>query len=548
MSKKDKINETVSSAVDEVITETVDDTAGTKKSKTNMKKFKYGSMSIAVICLVVAIVVIINIMVGMLAKRSPIKIDITPDKRYDLSDESVEVLTNLSDDVDIVVTMQKDTFTNLSNYYESMYGSYGYNTEVPYDMIPTLLEKYEMYAQQSSGSIKVKYVDMDKDPDVISKYSASYNGDIEEGSIIVASGDRVKVIGADDVMNMIQVDQNSTSSTNLQFVFAGESNLTSAVMSVTDSHPVSVAFAKTMNGTALYNEEEYGDIVNALETVLLERNGYDCTDIDIATDELDVNEYDMVIVAVPSVDFTEDIITKLSNFLYNDGKYDRSMLYIPSLMQTNLPNIAEFLADWSIKVEDNCIIDPTYSIQNGATNSYDWILISIADSEAVGALPNESLPVISPYSREVSVITKNNEDVVSTVLQSYATSYAVSLLDGSYDDEATSHGVAVMSKKQTAEQFDTYTSTLLVLGSSYMTYETFLTQTSTYNNANVLLGILNNMTGKETAAVIPEKTLQHSYIATTQKQANVIRIIAIWVIPFIVAVIGIAVLVRRRNK
>ncbi len=543
MSKKDKINETVSSAVDEVITETVDDTAGAKKSKTNMKKFKYGSMSIAVICLVVAIVVIINIMVGMLAKRSPIKIDITPDKRYDLSDESVEVLTNLSDDVDIVVTMQKDTFTNLSNYYESMYGSYGYNTEVPYDMIPTLLEKYEMYAQQSSGSIKVKYVDMDKDPDVISKYSASYNGDIEEGSIIVASGDRVKVIGADDVMNMIQVDQNSTSSTNLQFVFAGESNLTSAVMSVTDSHPVSVAFAKTMNGTALYNEEEYGDIVNALETVLLERNGYDCTDIDIATDELDVNAYDMIIVAVPSVDFTEDIITKLSDFLYNDGKYDRSMLYIPSLMQTNLPNIAEFLADWSIKVEDNFIVDQTYAIGT-ATN----IVLTITDSEAVGALPNESLPVVAPYSREVSVITKNNEDIVSTVLQSSASSYTCSLLDDSYDEEVASHGVAVMSKKQTAEQFDTYTSTLFVLGSSFITDSELLTQTSTYNNANVLLGILNNMTGKETAAVIPEKTLQHSYIAPTQKQANVIRIIAIWVIPFIVAVIGIAVLVRRRNK
>ena len=45
MSKKDTVNETVSN-------ETAGDT-NTGKTKTGMKKFKYGSMSIAVLCLVV---------------------------------------------------------------------------------------------------------------------------------------------------------------------------------------------------------------------------------------------------------------------------------------------------------------------------------------------------------------------------------------------------------------------------------------------------------------------------------------------------------------
>lgn len=529
MSKKDTVNETVSN-------ETAGDT-NTGKTKTGMKKFKYGSMSIAVLCLVVAIVVVINVMVGMLAKRSPVKIDLTPDKRYDLSDESIEALKNLDSDVEIVVTMKKDFFTTLANYYKSN------NVDVPFDMIPVILEKYEMYAKQGSGSVDVTYVDMDKDPDVISKYSANYNGEISQGSIVVASGDRVKVIDSNGVMNMITTAQNAASSSNPQFVFAGESTLTSAITSVTDSNPISVAFVKTTNGTALYSENEYSAVVDSLENDLLEKNGYDCTDIDIATDELDTEKYDMIVVPTPSADFNEDIIKKLSDFLYNDGNYDKSLLYVPSLTQTNLPNIDEFLADWSIKVENNIIADDINAIST-QTN----IVATIADSDSVGTLPNDSLPIVAPLAREVSVITKNNEDVVKTILQSSDNSFTVDLDTKEQSSDRGSHGIAVMSQKQHAEQLDVYKSSVLVLGSAYMASSEILTQNTTYNNANVILGILNNMTGKEAAAVIPEKSLQSSYIAVTQTQGNTISIIVIWAIPLLIAAIGVVVLVRRRNR
>lgn len=538
MSKKENINETVSNEASDASIENT--------PKKNMKKLKYGSMSIVVICLVVAIVVVANIMVGMLAKRSPLKIDLTPDKRYDLSDESIDALRKLDNEVEIVVTMKKDLFTSMANYYTQMYRSYGYNTNVPFDMIPVILEKYEMYANQGKGSINVKYVDMDKDPDVITKYSKNYNGEIEEGSIIVASGERVKVLNPGEVMGMIAPAQQGSSqstTTNLQFVFAGESVLTSAVTSVTDAHPISVAFVRTSNGIKIYNEAEYEAAVNAIESSLLEKNGYDCTDIDIAADELDIEKYDMVVVPAPSTDFTENIIEKFSKFLYNDGNYGKSMLYIPSLMQTNLPNIADFLADWSIQVDNNLIADDTNAMMQN-TN----IFLNITDSEKVGELPSDKLPIVAPYSKEISVITKHNEDVVSTILQSYNTAYTFDLLTQQPSEEEAAHGVAVMSQKQHAEQFDVYTSSVLVLGSIYMADEELLTQTSTYNNANVLLGILNNMTGKEAAAVIPEKSLQSAYIAVTQSQAKIIKAIVIWAIPIIVAAIGCLVLVRRRNK
>ena len=81
-----------------------------------------------------------------------------------------------------------------------------------------------------------------------------------------------------------------------------------------------------------------------------------------------------------------------------------------------------------------------------------------------------------------------------------------------------------------------------------MISNSLLTQTNAFNNANVIMGMLNTMTGKEASAVIPEKALQQALITPTASQMNGIKIFTIYAIPAIVAVAGIIVFVRRRNK
>ncbi len=514
------------------------------KKKKNLKKLKYGTMSAVVICLVTAIVVVVNLMTTLISKRYPIKLDFTPDKRFELSDETIDVLKNLNQDIELTVATEKDMFASMTAYYESMYRQYGINAEVPFDMIPQLLEKYSMYAEQGKGSIKVKYVNIEKDPDVLTKYNKFYNGEIESGSIIVYSNERVKVISGNDVMNMIKADQNSMQTGTPTFVFAGESTITSAIMNVVDAHPVKAAFIKTMNDSPLYSEEEYGQIVEGLKTDLLEKNGYDCTDVDIINDDLLADGYDIAVLAVPSADFTENVIQKLNDFLYNGGQYNKNLVYIPDVSATELKNIDAFLADWNIQVEPSLIADDKY-----ATGSASNIYLCVDDADTVGALPNAAIPTVAPFARKLTILTKNNDNVVKSVLRSYDNSFLSDLYTGEADtDNREAHSVAVLSSREHAEQFNTFKSSVLVIGSPFMTSGELLTQTSTYNNANVLLGIFNNMTGKESGTVIPEKTLQQSYIAPSQPQTNAIKVVVIWVIPCVVAAAGIIVLLRRRNK
>ena len=543
MSKKDldekKIDEAVEAAGE------IEEAAEGKISKWNSRRIKYGSMFYIIIILVIAIVVVINVMANMLAKKSPLKIDISPDNRYDISEESINVLKALNKDVDITVTSTRDYFDSLSAYRENYYAqNYGVPSDIPYEMIPEILDKYSIYAQQGSGSINVKYVNMDVDPDIINKYKEIYNGDIGSGSIIVSSGDRVRVISPTEVTDMLAYDENALRNQELIFNFAGESMITAAIKGVTDDNLVRVAFANTMNGASLYDAQFYQNAAVTFEKELLTKNGYDCTEIDIATDELSPEDYDLVVVFAPSVDFTEDIIQKLNDFLYNGGKYGKNMIYTPDLSKSGLSNIDGLLADWSIKVENNYIFDEENAILRN-----DLIKVEINDTDSVGELPNDKLPIIAEDTRELSQINKKNDDIVKEVLKSFDTSYTVEITGKNKELGAQeSRPVVMLSRKERSEEFKLVASELLVIGSPLMTSSTYIQQNSTFNNANVLINVINNMTGKENSVVIPDKSLQSSFIAPSTKQARNIRIVVMWIIPFIIAAVGVFVLLRRRNK
>lgn len=547
---KEKVTNEVSSAAEE--------TSAPKKPR-SFKKLKFGSMSAITVAVVLAIVILANVMAGMLEKRAPLKLDITPDKRYELSEDTVNVLKNLDKDVEITVTASKETFTAMADQFKAMYLQYyGMNADLPYDMIPGILDKYAMYAENSKGSINVKYIDINHDPETINKYKQYYTGDIAENNIVICSGERVRVLSYEDIADMIKSPQTS-STTSLQMSFAGESVLTSAIMSVTDSHPVKVAVAKKYGGNAIY-EQNYEIVVSAL-TSFLTKSGYDCIDIDIATDTLSAANYDMLLLPVPNVDLSVDVISKLSDFLYNDGQYGKNLLYIPNYGAFSLPNIDEFLADWCLQVESSYIIDEKNSKQTVVSSLgqvFDVPVVSINEPDLVGQIGNDAIKTVAPFARPVTVLSKNNTNVVKEILKSSDSSflYDYSKIDeknkddsAAYDRNNTnSYNVAVLSTREQQSGMDVIKSNVLVVGSSFMFDDAILSYTTTYSNAEVILGMLNNISGKSAGIIIADKTLESTVISPTMAEANVIKIIVIIVIPALVAIAGAIVLIRRKNK
>ncbi|MBR4022702.1 MAG: GldG family protein [Ruminococcus sp.] len=502
-----------------------------KKDSKYAKKIKYGTMAAIITAFVVAIVIVVNIIMGILTERYPMKLDLTKDKRYELCDESINVLKNLEKDVEIAVMFPEETLLQ-----------YEY-----YNMIPKILEKYEVYSKQGKGNVEVKYYDIQKNPDAVARYKKYFSGDITQGSVVVCCDDKVKVSNLTSYYTTDQSSYYYDASAN--YIFIGESTLTSAIMSVADANTKKAAFLDRMGENMVFSQNSYYSISQLY--ALMGSNGYECTELDISENFLEDN-YDVVVIPAPETDFTTDIIDRLDDYLYNDGKYMKNIVYISSPTATDLPNIEAFLDKWSIEIGDSFVSDDENCVAATLTASGSAVMSPkgvVADTENFGDLPNASLPIAVPYSRPVNIIKRNNDVLTSYVLESSKDAYQVPLANLSEpSDEKAVTGFIALSQRQQAEQFDVYSSNLLTIGSVFMLDPAVMGNTNAYNNANFILNALNYVSGKDKSAVIPQKNLEQQVITIDQKQADTVRNIVVYLIPAIVVICGIVVFVRRKNK
>lgn len=549
------------------------------------KKLKYGSLATTVTVIFVAVVVLVNVVVSLLGNRFPdLVLDLTTSNVYEIGEETLDYIKNLDQDVEIAISVDESNFT----------------TDKYNKMISETIAKYQGY----SDHISVTYFDTTKDPDILSKYQQLYPGTIQAGQIIVTNGTRIKVFNCET--DMFEVDQQSYQYYQYGMLpfsdcitgFKGEQTLTSAIMNVTDSNPKAVGMIATSNGSVIFAQTQaYANDPNtyafyAIEN-LLDENGYDVERLDIITDELDTEKYDILLLPAPANDLTMDSINKLQDFLYNDGNLGKQLIYIADYTQSSTPNLDGFLKEWNIQVDYSAVID-----ENSGTNQEVNILLSQAnnrsfiapivtvtdDEDYTGNLSNASLPIVAPMARPIETLNSNNGRVVTPLLTSSDTSYCSPLspkeytidedtdesittenaetepatqaettetqTTTSFDAASAEHGantVMAISKNQQSTGDSLIESNVIVMGSMSM-MDINLVQNTAYNNAEYFIGLLNSVCGKEDSIVIASKDLSQTSITATQAQLKMIRTVVVFVIPAVVVVIGIVVAIRRRYR
>lgn len=536
-----------------------------EKKSFNKRKLKYGSIATAITVFVVAIVVFINLIANVLTEKKGLKLDLTAEGMYEISQDTIDYISKIEDDVEIAVMSEKSDLENSSTG----------------KIVTESLAKYE----QESNHIEVNYYDIEKNPDVVNKYSQYYNGEIKEGSIIIACGDRVKATNID---NLFTIDTSSYYTTGTYSIkgYKGESEITAAVMNVTNANPINVAVVAGYNGYTIC----HSDLSNALNSVvsLLDKNGYNYSVVDLLTSDLSPEEFDMIILPAPYNDLTEDSIKKLEDFLYNNGNLDRNMIYLADISQKKTPNLDEFLEVWGIEVGGNQVIESNNSKMqqvNIARNSSGLIktaespVASIADEQYSEDLSNTQLPIVIPASRNINLLFDANVDRTTTaILKSSETSalYPLNLkeseeisIDNMLEEDAQE---ATEETEETTEAFDiekaekgenvvmalaskvnvdsndvTHTNNMLVVGGISFT-DPCITGVSTFNNAEFFVNTVNKICGKESAVIIAEKNFESSAIDITASQRSAIQKVLILVFPAVVVIAGIAVFIRRRNR
>lgn len=502
------------------------------------KKLKYGTLATIITLVVIAIVVMVNVVINVLDNRYNWNIDLTSSGLYELSEDTVRYLNQLNTDVDVAV-MADESF---------------YNSNSKLKVVQETLTRFH---EESHGHISIKYIDMTKNPEAVKPYSEHYNGEFSEGDVVLKNGDLVRAVSFDDIIKQEQTMDYTTYQYETKYSFVGEQNLLSAVMGVTDLHPVNVAFIDKMNGSTIYSQNESYCYSRMQE--LLEKNNFIVTSVDISTDALP-EDTDVAILCSPTNDLTDAQVQKLTDFLTNGGKYGKKLMYFASPYQPETPKLAEFLEVWGIAVEQSLMLESNeasaqyvqIAVGGRGVNANSVPLVSATDSKLNAAVVSSKLPIVVPYCRSVKQLFETNSGrTTEALLTSANTAYLYPLdadADFNPDDaEKGTYNAAVLGTQSFSVDGTVVSSDLVVFGSAWFT-DYIITNLSSYDNSNYFISLLNTMTGKESIVTVNEKSLDTEVISISESAVSIIRLITMVIIPAIVAIIGIVVYVRRKNK
>ncbi|MDR0984173.1 MAG: GldG family protein [Ruminococcus sp.] len=497
-------------------------------NKVNKKKLKYGSIAFAITVVIIALAVVLNVVLSILSDKYSLKVDITKEKLYAISDTTTDYLKNLNKDVEIVVTMSKTEFEN------DPYLQYA----------QAIFEKFENITEH----VTVKYVDIMKNPEQIAVYQKNYDSTIDEYQIIVSAGTRVKVYSVGEIVN-IEMDYNG------EYTITGinvESIITPAIMSVTDANPKNVAIITSDMGVSAQNS------LTQLEN-LLDINGYSYKNVDLLTENLG-DEYDMAVVFAPAIDFTKSSTDKLQDFLENGEQYGKYMLYVASAVQTGgLPNLTAFLDEWGVKIGNNMLMETNDNLSQyvslSSDTAYYFPLGNIMIEDYSSKLDSLTKPLVLPICGDVEILWESNGNRKVESLVSTSDSCVLMPMDGTVTlDELdtlpkSSHSAATLTTKTWADASgtDVRTSKMMVMGGESL-LDPYVISDSSYNNSDFVIKAINTMVGKENVATFSPKSILPPTIDVSLNEYRVIQILVLCFIPLIVIVTGIVIYVKRRNR
>lgn len=299
------------------------------KRKLNSRNFKYGSYATIIIAVVVAISVVINIGVVMLVSLFPsLKLDMTSDKRYQVTEDLMEIVMELERETEIILCADKETFEK--NYNTVLGAAAGGDAIYEGTRVVEMLTK----ADEASDKLKVSFVDLERNPALVAKYG----GELNPTDVIIVSEIRSRVVHVEDMY--LASTNETTGETNYTSYFDFE--IANSIVNVNATEVPLVAFTTG-----------HGEAVPAYLKDLLEDNCFETTEINLMTSPEFPQEAEVIVICAPKSDFSRELLKKLDEFLENGGKRDRNVVFMLSPEMKEVTNINEFMREWGFEIQES---------------------------------------------------------------------------------------------------------------------------------------------------------------------------------------------------
>ena len=474
-----------------------------EKMPLNKKYLRNGSYSTLLIVIFVAIVVVINMIVGKLPSKYT-QIDISDQQLYSIGDETKIVLNNLDKDVTI--------------YQIAQSGSED-------ETISNLLQKYA----DESKHVKVEL----KDPVVSPKFVSEYTSDqVSSNSLIVVCGDRNKVVNYNDMYEST-MDYNTY---NYQTTgFDGEGQITSAI-----------AYVTTENLPVLYTLEGHGE--KELDSTIkedIEKANMEIKTLNLISEGSVPDDAACLLIDSPSSDISEDEKTALLDYLENGGK----AMVFSDYTESTLTNFAAVLENYGVKADDGIVFEGDNQ-HYGMQMPY-YLLPTVNSTDASSETASSGYYIIMPYAQGIQKLddvrdTVTVEDILTTSDSAYSkTNLQSETLEKEDGDVEGPFALGVSIKEDVGDGKKTQ---IIYYSSSYI-MDSQMNQLVSGGNEKLVTESLNSMVSTEetTTVSIPSKSLEVSYLTISDYDASFWKICTIGLIPGIFLVAGFVIWFKRRK-
>lgn len=481
------------------------------------RKAKHGTVAMAITAIVIVMVIVLNIIIGLLVDRFPdLELDLTSNGSFALQDDTIDYMAHLDNDVTVYILMEKETFESQGTYFVQA---------------QKMLNKM---ASKSNGKMKIKYVDLTSNPTFTSSYpNVDWQSSSANNIVLVESGDQYKVLTLTDCFEYDEQTYSYYGSYN----FTGtkiEQAVVTAILNVTTNDKVVVDMIKGNN------EQDY----SALQT-LLENNAYQVNEVSLATGDLD-KDAKIAIMYAPSVDLDESIVEKLSTWLSNDGKYGRSLIYVPTADMGEMPNLDDFLKEWGLSIDRGYVFETDESTLVSANSAYAFT-VNYGDYYTDN-LKNSKIPVVVSEAHPVNITDENTAHALLTTSDKAGVLPVDADKDWDYKDAVSGNGENVAAEGVMTNE-DKNSSRVIVFG-SYIMFNDTIMQYNSFNNSAYFMNVVNTIADKEDVGItIESKSIDNTELGITDVATqNTMLVLFVIVIPIAILVTGFVLWLRRRNK
>lgn len=473
----------------------------------NKRSLKYGSNAAILVVAVVVIAVFANILVGM----ADLKLDLTTNKLFSLSDVTEKELDNLKQDVEIIGLFDDAKISTGDEFKE-------------------VTDLLNLYAKNSH--IKLQYIDPDRNPGIIKQLDPDETLDLRSSDFIVKSivngNEKKKKLEYYDLFN-IEFDQNSfqqyTTGSNAEQGFTG------AIKYVTSEVTPVVYF--TEGHDEIDVDSEYTFVKDYLE-----KNNFEVKKLNLISTSKMPEDAELVIVASPKNDITLAESEVLDEYLYNGGKAIFMFDYLandPSFDQFNGLFSKYNVAVNYDRVKEN---DEGKHLANDPTT----IVMDVAG----GSIIPSGFKTLMNSSRSISILKNEKEYITTTSLMRTSDSAIGEMVSKSRGDDLKGPlDIAAAVEYKGGSK----TAKLILLGnasfisdSAYQTYGDYF-----MNSMAFFLQSMNWMIDKQDEIIVPTKNYEINTITITQLQSSVMSGVLVVVFPLLILGTGLMVFLRRRH-